>query len=125
MDIGLNLAPKGAMADMRAVQILNDGDLWLIAFVHIAVIRDAEIRRGLATARAGLDAAAGGGAGIADDGRQVGEGADQRAGGEAAVAELVVDLFQRVADRRCVEGAEGGQFGFGQAIRHKNVSIEY
>ena len=122
MHVRLNLTPKRAMADMRAVQILNHGDLWLIAFVHIAVIRDAEIRRGLATARAGLDAAAGGGAGIADDRRQVRKGAYQRAGGEAAVAELVVDLFQRIANSRCVQGAEGGQFGFGQAVSHRDIS---
>ena len=100
--VALHLAPERAVADVGAVDILDHGDARTEAGADIFVIGDAALvlligRKGGFEHRADRH-----GAGIADDGRQIGERADQRLGGVTDQAALGRYDFHRIADRRGV-----------------------
>jgi hypothetical protein len=111
----VDLAPEAAVADVRAVEVLDDADRRSRPRADVLVVGGLPVARTRVGRARGADRRC---AGIADDGRQVGERADQRLDGVAVQAALRGDDLHRVADGRRVEGAQRLEHGIGQRIGH-------
>jgi hypothetical protein len=101
-----HLAPEGAEADVGAVEVLDEHDAGLGLVGDVLVVGDALLALLLGVELMRMRGADGGSLGVADDGRELGERARQRLGGEAREAPGRIDDLQRVADGGCVVAPE-------------------
>ena len=116
----VDLAPEAAVADVRAVEILDDADRRPGAGGDVLVVRGLPVARPRVRRARRADRRR---ARVADDGRQIRERGDQRLDGVAVQAALRGDDLHGVADRRRVEGPQRLEHGIRERIGHGRLPI--